>query len=408
MKVLQINATLGYTSTGIIAKDIGDLINAEGGESFYAYQTCPNPPQNSKRIGNLLDWKIHALLCRISGKQAYFSSGATKRFLKYISSIKPDVVHLHNLHSNYINLNLLLQFLKSKKIYTVITMHDCWYFTGKCFHYIDIGCEKFKKGCGNCPKKNAPPESWLFDCSKKVLTDKYENLSQIPRVTLVGCSKWICNEITKSVLKDLKVRHIYNGVDVNLFKPYDNSELREKYNLDASCNVIMGMANKWLLKSNKELFERTLGLLNENTRLMLVGCNKHQIDYLKRSSEYIIPVEFIKGREELARHYSLGNVFVNPTHADTLPTVNMESVCCGTPVITYDSCGSPELVLDGCGKVVSEYDVSSMISAIGEKQSGIDEQTLREARTQFDKNNCYKKYLQIYREALSEEGVSRC
>jgi glycosyltransferase involved in cell wall biosynthesis len=66
-------------------------------------------------------------------------------------------------------------------------------------------------------------------------------------------------------------------------------------------------------------------------------------------SEHIIPVGFIKGREELAKHYSLSNVFVNATHADTLPTVNMESICCGTPVITYNNSGSPELILDGCG-----------------------------------------------------------
>lgn len=401
MKVLQINATVGYKSTGLIVSDIGNMLEKNGAEAFYAYQSGVGLQKNSFRVGNKFDWKLHALLCRVFGKQAYFSKKATKKLIRYITSIKPDIVHLHNLHSNYIHLNFLLSFLAKSDMATVITMHDCWYFTGKCYHYADIGCDKFKTTCGNCPKNKTSQKSMFFDSTKKVLKDKHKYLSAIPRITLVGCSKWICNEVKKSLLKDLKIENIYNGVDTEIFKPYDNKELREKYNLKDNTYLIMGMANKWLLCENKELLNKTIELLNDNKKLMLVGCSDIQIESLKGMSEHIIPVGFIKERELLAKHYSLSNVFVNPTNADTLPTVNMESICCGTPVITYNKTGSPELVLSGCGKVIEGNDLKSMFEAIENSVEKIDEKSFDFARDTFDKNKCYEKYLKVYNDILA-------
>lgn len=400
MKVLQINAKYGYSSTGVIVKDIGDAVVKNGGQAFYAYQTCTTIPDNGYRVGNKLDWKRHAFLCRLFGKQAYFSKKATKRLTQYISSVEPDIVHLHNLHSNYIHLNLLLRYLAKKNIPTVITMHDCWYFTGKCFHYADIGCDRFQTGCGACPKKKAPQKSLFFDCSCAVLRDKYAFLSAVPKLILVGCSRWVCEQAGKSVLKDLPIQHIYNGVDIEIFKPYDNSELYEKYGIMSDDRIIMGMANKWLEPNNALLLAQTVRMLDEKTKLLLVGCTESQMAYLKKLTRYIIPVGFIKDRTALAKLYSMATVFVNATHADTLPTVNMESVCSGTPVITYNSCGSPELVLEGCGKVISENDVAAMVLAMRELSGTMTDDALKNARNQFDKTKCYQKYIEVYEKLL--------
>lgn len=408
MKVLQINATYGYSSTGLIVKDIGDTITYSGNEALVACQTTSVKNDSCHIIGNIFDWKIHALLCRIFGRQGYYSYFSTKKFIKYLDNTKPDIVHLHNLHSNYINLNILLDYFCKKDIPTVITMHDCWYFTGKCFHYIDVNCDKFKTGCGDCPKKKSPPKSLLFDLSRKVLNDRYQFLSRIPNLMLVGCSKWICEEAHKSYLKNIPITQIYNGVNIDVFKPYKNNDLKEKYGVSDDCYIIMGMANKWLLPSNKKLLTDTLKILNTKTKLLIVGCNDEQIDYLKNLNCNIIPVGFIKDRVELAKHYSLANVFVNVTHADTLPTVNMESICCGTPVITYDSCGSPELILKGCGRVIKKDDIDTVLSVINEKPHKIDAVALKSARKLFDKNECYKKYLDIYNDLLNRKGYKEC
>lgn len=397
MKVLQINATYGYKSTGLIARDINDLLAKEGAEVFAAYQTCNEPPQNGYQIGNSLDWKRHALLSRISGKQAWFSKGATKRFLQWVDQIRPDVVHLHNLHSNYIDLPLLLEYLAKKDIATVITMHDCWYFTGKCFHYANVGCDRFQIGCGNCPQKKTMPRSFFFDRSAEVFAEKKKLLQAIPRLKIVGCSEWICRESKKGFFKEFDVSCIRNGVDTDIFKPQDVSGLREQYGL-GKAKIILGMANKWLLPSNREAIARVLQMLNKDLRLVLIGCNEEQVRQIKKQSEFVMPLGYIQNREELAKHYCLADVFVNLTHADTLPTVNMESICCGTPVVTYDSCGSPELVLEGCGTIVPEYDVDALIPAI---QSSIGKPANVElAKLSFDKTENYKAYLSVYKKMI--------
>ena len=399
MKILQINAVYGYLSTGMIVKDIGRIITENGHEAFFAYQSTNETVNNGYCIGNSFDWKMHALLSRLSGKQSYHSKFATYKFLKYIDEIKPDVVHLHNLHSNYIHLNMLLDYLAKKDIATVITMHDCWYFTGKCFHYIDHGCNGFTNGCGNCPKRKTSPPSWFFDFSKTMFKDRKKYLLAIPRLQIVGCSDWICNEAKKGFLRDTNIVPIWNGVDTDTFKPYDKSQMKKKYDcLDK--RVVMGMANKWFLPQNKELLEKTVEQIGENDLLMLVGCNEVQFKNAEKYGNKVKTVGFIKGRKELAEYYSMADVFVNPTHADTLPTVNMESICCGTPVVTYAVCGSSELVLEGCGRVVPENDVEGMINAFN---NIVPTDCSSIGAKAFDRQVSYEKYLNVYEELFRKD-----
>jgi glycosyltransferase involved in cell wall biosynthesis len=402
MNVLHINALYGTGSTGLIVKDISETITPFGYESFFAYQRTIENVKNGYQIGNALDWKLHSVLCRVLGKQGYYSFSSTKKLLKHITEIKPDIVHLHNLHSNYIHLNLLLDFLGKNDIATVITMHDCWYFTGKCFHYVDANCNNFISGCKNCPKKQAPPRSIFFDQAEKVLKDRQKYLSAIPKLKIVGCSDWICNEAKKGILRNLDITRIYNGVDTDIFKTYDAQHLKEKYNLKGKF-IILGMANKWLLPSNKLVLDKVSEILDDNTKLILLGCTEEQIKLIQKQNNNIIAIGFISDRKELALHYNLADVFVNVTHADTLPTVNMESICCGTPVITYDSCGSPELVADGCGIVIKENDVDGIINALCSIKENNNFNCAQIGRDLYNKNNCYKKYIDIYKSILKLE-----
>jgi len=394
LKILQINANYGFGSTGVIIEDIGKAITKSGNEAFFAYQRANNSISTGIIIGNIIDWKLHAILCRIFGGQGYYSRVATHRFISKLKKIKPDVVHLHNLHSNFLNIDLLFKFLAKEDIATVITMHDCWYFTGKCFHYVDYKCEKYITGCGNCPKKKTPPKSYLFDWSRISLENKKNRIKNIPRLRIVGCSLWICKEAKRGILKDCKIEKVYNGVDISIFKPKEN-DIREKYNIKDKF-LVMGMANKWLLKENIDMLLSVSSIPNVN--LMIVGCTEEQKKIIKSKNKNIIAVGFIKDRDELANYYSAADVFVNLTHADTLPTVNMESICCGTPVITYDSCGSPELISKETGVVVKENDKVGIINSIKD----ISKNKLKNCREvgvkKFDKEKCYERYIEIYKE----------
>ena len=398
MRILQVNANYGFGSTGLIVKDIGEAIADSGNEGYFAYQRTNCSVKNGMVVGNPLDWKLHAMLCRIFGRQGYYSKMATRRFLCDIKRIKPDIVHLHNLHSNYLNIDVLFEFLAKENIATVITMHDCWYFTGKCFHYADCGCEGYLHQCGNCPKKKAPPKSFFFDRSKSSLKNKKERLLQIPRLRVVGCSNWICEEARKGILADCNIETVYNGVDTDVFKPTD-STIRQEYNIGNDF-LVMGMANKWLQSGNKDMLAKVSSLTG--VRLMIVGCTEQQKKIIVDIDENIVAVGFIQNREELAKYYSAPDVFVNLTHADTLPTVNMESICCGTPVITYNSCGSPELIDEATGIIVEENDRDGIMKALKYVRNHNYPDCRQIGIERFDKLSCYNRYIKIYKELADE------
>lgn len=103
MKVIEINAVYGQGSTGTIVRDIEHLCEQSGIECYVA---SPDPKVREAKhhyvIGGFVDHKVHAVLSRVYGMQAYYSHIPTKKFLRWLDEVKPDIVHLHNLHSNYI------------------------------------------------------------------------------------------------------------------------------------------------------------------------------------------------------------------------------------------------------------------------------------------------------------------
>lgn len=400
MKVLQINAVFGALSTGVIVKDIDELLRKNGKKSIVAFQKSFSVPSNGFVVGNKADWLWHAVYTRVFGRQAYASKFATKKLLRWIDKEKPDVVHLHNLHSNYINLNLLLNYLHKKGIAVVVTLHDCWFFTGKCFHFDFYKCNKWMSGCGDCPQNKAAVKSLFFDRTKCVLKDKRKFFQAIEKLVVVGCSDWICNLARESaVFSGKDIRRIYNGVDLDIFYQRDRELLKRKYGVENSF-VTLGMANKWFLSQNKEILENWLEQLGEKNKLIVVGCNTEQKEYLSKNKN-VIPIGFVRERNELAEIYSTADVFVNLTFEDTLPTVNMEAICCGTPVVTYDSCGSPELIKENeTGYVIPQLDFEELKNAVSKVKDGCisREDCQNYGRVHFDKEKNLKQYMDLFEE----------
>lgn len=392
MKILQINAVYGMGSTGNIVRDIHELCLSENIESHVAYSLSNRAEEeivNGYKIGGTLGKKLHAVLCRINGMQGYFSRCATRKLLRHIDRIKPDIVSIHNLHSNYIHLNMLLSYLAKKDIKTVVTMHDCWYFTGGCFHYTAAGCDKWKSGCGGCPKKKSDTPAYLFDRSSKILSDRKKYFDKIKNLTVIGVSEWISEEAKKGIFKGRDVRFAHNGVDLDIFKP-TKSDLRVKYGVEDKF-VILGPASKWLAPVNRECFKQITSALKEDEALMLLGCSEEQKAELPES---VIALPFISDRIELAKVYSTADVFVNLTREDTLCFMNLEPQACGTPVITFANTGASETVDGNCGFTVENDDTNGVLKIIAFiKEKGKSEfldMCIEYIRNNFEKNSNYK------------------
>lgn len=400
MRVLQINAVINKGSTGIIARDICKTVVSYGGEVYFASQEKAQA-KNEFTVGNAIDYKLHALFSRITGLQGYASKASTRELLRWIEQIQPDIIHIHNIHNNYIHLPKLFTFIAEKEIPTVITLHDSWMMTGKCMHFLKYGCSKWKAGCCSCPAQKMEVPSFFVDSSHKVWNDRKKYIGENPYVHIVGCSEWITDAARESILKERVVGTIYNGVDLEVFCPRDNT-MRQELSISEKY-VILGMANKWLASENEETYRAFIPQLQEDEVLVLVGCSQDQI---KKLPDKVIGLPFVTERTRLAECYSMANVFVNTTKVDTFPTVNLEALACGIPVVTYDSGGAKETIDSETGYAVPYGDVQSLRESINHlrnadwKKQKTD--CINRAKRYFDCTRCYDDYFLLYRKILSE------
>ena len=401
MKIMQINAVCNIGSTGRTTIELADVLKEYGHEYFIVYseKLKYGEHENLYRIGTPLDKKVHAFLSRLFGLQAYFSHLATYKLLKYIDRIKPEIITLRNLHGNYINLKMLLNYIAKRNIPTVAVLHDCWFYTGKCCHYTTEGCQKWQTGCYSCPKLKKDNKSWFFDRTKKVYKDKKRLFGKINNLAVIGVSDWVTNEAKKSFFKDARiVKRIYNWVHTDIFKPTE-SNLRDTLNLNGKF-VILGVVSGWVLEKGTLDFIKLSEKLASDFKIVLVG---------KINAEIKLPDNIINLKEtdnlaELAKYYSMADLFLNLSYQETFGKVTAEALSCGTPAIVYDTTACPELIGENCGYVVPVSDVEALyekILKISENgKSFYSDFCIKHARENFEYKKNALEYIDLYKEML--------
>lgn len=395
LRVVEINETFNLGSTGTIVRDLQNLCEHHGIDCYVAYARADQKNvRKGYQIGGWLSHKFHALLCRVNGRQAYFSTLATIRFCQYLKQLKPDVVHFHNLHGNYLNLNRLLVFLSKSDIKTVVTLHDCWFYTGGCFHYTLDKCYKWEQMCGRCPKKRTDTPSYFLDKSSDILADRIHYFGLIPRLYVTGVSGWILKEGKKKVFKGRPSSIVYNGVDLSVFHP-SPSQIASDIGLNGK-KILMGLAVKWLDPINKKTLDYFVNNLKPDQQLLLFGATSEMENMPSNVTLY----GFTRNREELAKLYSAASVFVNCTREESLSLINIEAQACGTPVVTYDGTGVQETVDNKCGYAVKSGDYVALFNKV---QSVIDSPPSSSSiiswiDSHFEKDKNYAEYIRIYKE----------
>lgn len=402
-KLLQINITANWGSHGRIAEEIGQLAMHNGWESYIAYGRWANPSKSHLiKIGSMWDERWHGVQSRLLDNHGLASKRATKQLISAIKEIKPDLIHLHNIHGYYLNYPLLFDYLYHAEIPVVWTLHDCWPMTGHCAYFTYAKCEKWKKECSNCENLDSYPISYIIDNSRSNYAKKKKYFNIIRNLTLVPVSDWLSGIVTQSLLKKNTVKVIHNGVDVEIFKPWGRGTLPK--GLLNGKKIVLGVSSKWEKRKGLEDFIKLRSILGPDYLIVIIGVSEAQ---KRQMPDGIIGICRTDNIEELVCYYSSADVFINPTYEDNFPTTNIEALACGTPVVTYRTGGSPEAIDNQTGIVVEVGDINGLVDGIKKIcQSDHKEDTRRLCRERavkyFNKDDRYREYLDLYQSLLED------
>ena len=404
MRIVQINGG-AKGSTGKIMMGIAEVARAQGHEVM-----CASPITTTNRdagedcgyyrIGTFNSRRVNVALARITGFNGCFAWFETYKLLKKIDEFSPDIIQLHNLHDSYINLPMLFSYIKKHNVPTVWTLHDCWAFTGQCPHFTIVKCDKWKAGCHNCPQYKEYPAS-LYDNTKKMWQLKKKWFTGVKNMTIVTPSEWLAGLARESYLKRYPIEVINNGIDLNVFKP-THSNFREQYGIPGDKYIVLGVSFAWGYRKGLDCFVEMAEKLGERYQIVLVGTDD-EID--KNLPQSIISIHRTQNQKELAEIYSAADVFAMPTREENYPTVNMEAIACGTPVVTFDTGGSPEMLDDKTGIVVEANNIEAtekVIKDICEKKRCNDEDYIVAYSKKFNMQKKFIDYIELYATVLEE------
>lgn len=400
MKIYQVNIVCGKGSTGRIAADLSRLISSNGDSCRIAYGRGESPEDiDSFKISDKFDMYTHALMTRLTDRHGLYSTLSTKKLIADIEEYNPDIIHIHNIHGYYLNYRILFAFLEKYNKPIVWTMHDCWAFTGHCAHYESVNCDKWKTKCCQCSNLKGYPATWNGCNVEKNYNTKKEAFNKLHNMTIIAPSYWLAKQISDSFLNRYKCLTFHNGVDLEQFAPAVNN-IKEKLNITDK-KMLLGVTGTWT--RNKGFYDFILlrKILDDKYIICLVGVTKKQIKSLPTG---IIGITQLENTRELAKYYSAADYFLNLTYEDTFPTTNIESLACGTEVITYNTGGSPEIITSKCGYVVEKGDLNGIKKILENSEDVKAEynQNCIDRAKKFEKDKCYNKYIELYNQMKTD------
>lgn len=346
MRYVQINSFYNG-STGTIMRNLHHDLQEKGIESFIFWGRRHETINDHEQcIASRAGVYSHGGLARFTDRAGFYSHGDTRRFLAKLDEIRPDVVHLHNIHGYYINVAELFEWLATQNCKVIWTLHDCWAITGHCPHFQYVGCERWKTGCHDCPQLGGYPTAYFMDQSERNWKDKRRLFTMLSaeRMLLVSPSQWLADLVGESYLSKYDIMVQPNKIDEGVFHPVA-SDVRERYGIGSRC-IILGVASPWGERKGLNAFIQLAKYLDDRFAVVIIGLSRQQIKVFDEveGDARVIALERTESREELVRWYSAADFFFNPTMEDNYPTVNLEAEACGTPVVTFDTGGCRETV----------------------------------------------------------------
>ena len=401
MRILYINVICKHGSTGKITYDLYTQCKDDGHEAVVCYgRGAKLKEPDVYKFG--LDWEtnVHALLTRLTGVNGCWSFFSTRRLLNFLDAFQPDVVHLHEPHAYFVNLQPLYDYFAKRNIPLVYTFHCEYAYTGKCGYAYD--CERWKTGCGNCPQVREYPASFFFDFTKQMFRRKQAQWENLKKVVITTPSGWLADRVRCSFLKDRDIRVVYNGVDTkNVFYRRDTKALRAEHGLTDE-KIVLTVAPKLMgeRKGGRWVVQLARQMKDENIKFIMVGIE----DMSQKFPDNVIPIARTANQHKLAEYYSMADCFVICSDKETFSMTCAESLCCGTPIAGFCS-GAPETVFLQPHAVFGTYgDLDELEKNVKlQLNAAFDREKLaKEMQQLYSRDSMYENFMNIYKELTNE------
>lgn len=397
MRIVEINS-VNSGSTGSIMRDVADFARAQGNEVLVCY---PKSRDNLARyvpgdyiIGNRYLRNVGRIISRYFRAEYFVHIIATLSLILKLERFNPTIIHIHNIHDSFLNFPLFISYLKWKGIKVVWTLHDCWLYTGHCPYYVEVGCYKWQKKCHDCELYKSYPQSYYDDSNYKFTLKKKWLLSLGSQLTLATVSSWLASEVSKSFLKDVCCQVVPNGIDMEIFSPKVESSIRERYGIPDG-KIILAAATDWGERKGLSDYYELARMLSTDEYIVLVGVTEF---IAKTLPNKIIGIKRTDNKEDMAKLYSIADVALSLSYAETFGLTIIEANACGTPVVVYNNTAQPELVTRENGVVVETGDIKAVYCAI---------QTLFSVDREIWRHQCRDKVENVYSKDISYQGYTR-
>lgn len=396
-KILQLNAYYKRGSTGNIVESIENEGKKQGFDMYVIYWLQKNEKDTSKVffvdkgehktvIDKYFEWVFQ-------GGKLNYNQELTIKIVELIKKINPDIIHLHNLHSDFeygtLDFCILFEYLKESKKRIIWTLHDCWPITGRCYHFEYKKCTRWMTGCGRCPQRIFDRQGILYDRSAYNLSIKKKFYDDIDNMTIVTVSEWLHSIVKNSVLANKKILTIYNGIDTKVFYP-KKKKVSKKYRI-----LCIGWDRKKGFKDYYNLAKE----LGENYEIVVVG-HRPIFRRLHRLPSNIKEIDGAITSQRMAEIYNSVDVYFNSSKAETFGLTTVEAMCCATPVVGYNSTATPELInLVGNGGMYANVgdikQVKNYIYSLTQKKMPVN---IEDCEIYFNIKNMKQNYIDLYME----------
>lgn len=399
MKIVQIGGALNGAQK-IIEEAIHHRAIEHGYESYVFYAWGKSDEPRIVKYENKFENLITRTLRRYLGKLSCFSALQTRRLIRKIESIHPDIIHLHVLHHGCTDFNMLFKYLAKAQIPVVYTMHDMWAFTGGCYHYTSRGCAGYQRGCLNCPAsvKELDVARFMVPCSYRA---KRTLLEQLKRVHFVTVSDWVKQEMQNSFLAGYPIGVIHNGIDVDhLPLPAKNTESSP----DAK-RILLSVAASWSEKKGIHILLELAEKLGSQYQLWLVGAADEEIQ--KRAPANVVFLGYCRDRALLFQYYNNADLYVSASQEETFGMTFVEAAMMGTRSVGYAGTAIEETLNSVYGRAVKECSTDAYVEAIvqlfqHENQKLMTEQ-VAQIRDNFSIEHMAREYMELYTKEMQTD-----